>query len=73
MESTPVDVPHATCDASSERVKLVTTPSLLAYKMYSLKSIYHTLRSWSSPPVTQKPELTTKLLIAALSCNLYTS
>lgn len=33
MEREPEEVPQATKDESSDRTKLVTTPSFLAYKM----------------------------------------
>jgi len=45
IERVPVEVPHATCVASSERTKLVTTPSLAASSVNYEKSICQTLKS----------------------------
>lgn len=64
IERVPVEVPHATKEESSFNAKLVTTPSLLASRVYYEKSICHTRINWSSLPVIQKPALTRILLIA---------
>lgn len=37
MFKVPVDVPHATLEASSDNAMLVTTPSLAAYSVYYAK------------------------------------